>query len=50
MQTPLDSLVFGVCVEVEFASGWNRLNVTQYRRNNEEDDFARFSRGSVILL
>lgn len=50
MQKPLESLVFEVCVEVEFASGWNHLNVTQYRLSDEEDDFARFSYGSVILF
>lgn len=50
MQKPLESLVFEVCVEVQFVSGWNHLNMTQYRLSDEEDDFARFSYGSVILF
>ena len=37
-------------MEVEFVFGWNHLNVTLYRLSNEEDDFARFSFGSMILL
>lgn len=50
MQKSLESLAFGVNMEVEFASGQNHLNVTPYSLSDEEGDFARFSCGSVILL